>query len=103
MEDGGMSTDWSKYATAVDCRMRGVNPAKNGVVQLAVDGVRACPPMSVLHTPRPQHRSHTDVIGIPQERTPVQNKVRLHLFNMIGHDGWVIRPDAPLDLVAATK
>ena len=90
-----MSTDWAKYATAIDCRKRGSNPANNGVVQLAVEDVRACPPMSVRHTPRPQHRSHTDVMGIPQEKTPVQNKVRLHLFKMIGREGWAIRPDAP--------
>ena len=102
-EDGGMSTDWAKYATAMDCRMGGSNPTNNGVVQLAVDGVRACPEMSVHHTPRPRHRSHTDIKGIPQEQTQVRNKIRLHLFNMTGRGGWVIRPDTPLDLVEANK
>ena len=92
-----MSTDWAKYASAADCRMRAVRPANNGVVQLAVEGVRACPPLSVQHTPRSGHRSHTDVTGVPLERTPIQNKVRLHLFKVAEHVGWVIEPDAPLD------
>ena len=92
-----MSTDWQKYATPYECRLRATQPARNGVVELSVVGVRDCPPMSVVHTPRPQHRSHTDVMGITMRRTEVQVKVRLHLYNMVGPRGWVIQPDAPLD------
>ena len=97
LDDRGMSTDWKKYATAAECRGRGVNPANNGVVRLAVGGVRACSALTVEHTPRPGHRSHTDVIGVPRESTVAQARIRLHLFNVTGPDGWSIRPEEPVE------
>lgn len=96
-DDGGMSTDWERYATAAECRRRAVTPANNGVVGLTAGAVRACSALTVEHTPRPGHRSHSDVRGVPRESTAAQTKIRLHLYNVTGPNGWVIRPEEPVE------
>lgn len=93
-DDGKMSTDWEKYATAEDCRLRATTPKNNGVVELSTGGVREPTELDVAHSPRPpDHRAHADVLGLPTKRSPLREKLRLHLFNMVGKSGWIIRPD----------
>lgn len=71
----GMSTDWSKYATAEECRARARRPSDNGVIELRVGQVRQIPGQTVEHTPIqgrsgfPDNRAHTDVFG-PKEDDP---------------------------------
>jgi hypothetical protein len=67
----GMSTDWNKYATPEECRLRGRTPDDNAVVQFSVEDVRGIPEQIVEHTPIYEplsnpplfNRAHTDVFG----------------------------------------
>lgn len=67
----GMSTDWNKYSTAEECRLRARTPADNVVLRLRVDEVRQIPLQTVEHTPKYEpaatppliNRAHTDVFG----------------------------------------
>lgn len=60
---GGMSTDWSHYSTPAQTRDRRPKPMENLVVQLEVGRVRGIPGQSVEHSPLPENRAHTDVLG----------------------------------------
>jgi hypothetical protein len=77
----GMSTDWAKYATALDTKNRARDPNKNEVLSFNARDLRSVP-LEIQHTPDEQNnnRAHTDVIG---EKTP---KVRVLLSRMFS---WV--------------
>ena len=66
---GGMSTDWSKYATPEKTQARARIPQDNAVIALNVGEVRSIPGQIVEHSPIfnvpsvPNNRSHTDVFG----------------------------------------
>ena len=62
-QEGGMSTDWSKYATPEETRNRARNPADNGVIEMTVAHVRAIEPLKVTHEPLFDNRSHSEVFG----------------------------------------
>jgi hypothetical protein len=79
--EGGMSTNWSKYADAELTRRQAANiihpktlkpknPDDFGVLAFVVRKVREIPKLTVQHTPLPTNRAHTDVIGTstPQAR-----------------------------------
>ena len=76
-QGGGMSTDWSKYATPVQTLNRARIPEDNGVIGLPVQKVRAIPSLSVVHSPdiQTRNRAHTDVRGINENKT----EARFHL------------------------
>ena len=79
----GMSTNWSKYCKAAeDARQKASKPADNGVVASSVKSVRAISTLQVEHTPKPEDRSHADVIG--KKDTEVRMKL-LRAFQ------WAIR------------
>ena len=59
----GMSTDWSRYSTPEQTRDRRRKPRENLVVQMEVERVREIPGQSVEHSPLPENRAHTDVLG----------------------------------------
>ena len=70
--EAGMSTDWCRYASPHDTRMRAVKkaPDEYGVVSIPVGKVKAIPRQRIEHTPiylTPNHvgnnRAHTDVFG----------------------------------------
>lgn len=63
-QEGGMSTDWSKYSTAEQTRQIRKEPEKNAVVRMNVGRVRDIPEQRVVHTPDATNRAHTDVEGI---------------------------------------
>lgn len=73
--EGGMSTDWSKYSTPIETKMRaqlyGKSPDNYGVVKFVVADIRNIEGQKVLHKPLPENYSHTDVEG---EKT---DKIRL--------------------------
>ena len=75
--DGGMSTDWSKYSTPEDTRNRARIPNDNGIVSLTVDQVREIEGLKVEHSPIPDNRAHTDVIG---KKTPEVRMKLLRIF-----------------------
>lgn len=62
----GMSTNWSKYATAEQTQDEvaryGKNPEDNAVGAFVVGNVREIPEQSVEYTPMPDNRAHTDVL-----------------------------------------
>lgn len=76
-QTGGMSTDWSKYATPDQTRRRELRsrPADNAVVALNVGEVRAIPEQAVAHAPIqgdpdiPDNRAHAEVFGPKNART----------------------------------
>jgi hypothetical protein len=74
----GMSTDWDKYATALETRSRGRTPEANGVVSMVVGRIRGEAGQDVIHDPdlAVGNRAHADVVG---EKTP---KVRVLLLRL---------------------
>jgi hypothetical protein len=64
-QDGGMSTEWGKYATPTDVRNRSKNPADNGVIEMIVADIISISGLTVQHSPDQQSgaRGHTDVFG----------------------------------------
>jgi hypothetical protein len=73
--EGGMSTNWQKYCpTAEDSRQKASTPANYGVLQMNVSDIRRGPEI-VTHTPLPNDRSHTDVIG---NKKLTAERFRLH-------------------------
>jgi hypothetical protein len=61
---GGMSTDWSRYATPEETRQRATSPPEhNGVVGLPVGGVREIQGLRVVHDPKDDNQAHTEVRG----------------------------------------
>lgn len=65
----GMSTDWDRYSTARDTRRRNPNkpPTNYAVVRLEVGEVKKVPDQTVVQSPKPDNRAHTDVFG---DKTP---------------------------------
>lgn len=59
----GMSTDWSKYSTAHECRSRRKVPQDNAVIRLPVGATRRDAKQRVEHAPLDRNRSHTEVVG----------------------------------------
>ena len=72
--NGGMSTDWEKYAAPEETRGRGREPERNAVVALAAGDVRQVPGQVVEHTPQVDNRAHGDVFG--QKDTEARFKLR---------------------------
>lgn len=68
----GMSTDWCKYSSPIQCKNRHKSPNKVGVLSLKVDKIREIPNLQVLHSPIMNHptiennRAHSDVKGVSQ-------------------------------------
>jgi hypothetical protein len=78
---GGMSTDWSKYATPAQSLAGSRDPKNFGIVSLDVGAVRALS-LSVAHTPRPFNQAHADVTGIgddPEIRLALSKAATVHV------------------------
>jgi hypothetical protein len=68
---GGMSTDWSRYATPEQTRARALRstPSDNAVLAMNVGAVRVIPGQTVVHAPIqgepeiPDNRAHAEVFG----------------------------------------
>ena len=83
--EGGMSTDWEKYATPQETQQRGRKSAQEyGVVSMKVENVRNVPHQTVEHEPEDDNRAHTNVLGEKDE------EARLLLKRLTA---WVLPPD----------
>ena len=67
----GMSTDWSRYSSAEATRERARKPVENAVVEMVTREVRAVPGQRVQHSPLPENRAHTVVLGEKDEEARV--------------------------------
>ena len=68
-QDGAMSVNWDKYATAEQTRQRSrKNPRDNAVLSMPVVGIRLIDSLRVEHTPEQENRAHSDVCGLPADR-----------------------------------
>lgn len=78
-----MSTDWSKYSTAIESQRRARVPEDNGIAELEAGRVRSIP-QTVQHSPDPNtnNRAHTSVIG--EKNTEVR-------FKLLSMYHWAIR------------
>lgn len=89
---GGMSTDWSRYATPEQTRTRARSPIDNAVVALTVGDVRTIPGQRVEHSPTIDNRAHTDVWGAkshdPEVRRRYSRIARMVLSLPSPADGW---------------
>jgi hypothetical protein len=78
---GGMSTDWNKYSSAQETLNRARVPGHNAIIEMNVEDVRSIPHQSVQHSPCPENRAHTNVIGDkrgdPEVRIKFQRNCRL--------------------------
>lgn len=70
--NGGMSTNWSRYAdantTKEQARLYGRDPNNYGVIEMNVGNIRGIENQEVIHNPRPENRAHTNVVGEKTER-----------------------------------
>lgn len=69
--NAGMSTDWDKYSTPGETRVRARIPQDNGVVALLVGNVRQVPNQAVVHAPLLENRAHAEVRGEKDEEARV--------------------------------
>ncbi len=87
-----MSTDWNKYSTPLETRLRAKNPQANIVIALVAGDVRAIEGQRIEHTPinpsdeQAGNRAHTDVFG---EKT---TEVRLKFMQV-----WSAVPEITLE------
>lgn len=84
----GMSTNWEKYCSSVEARLKAKVPCDNAIIAIEAVSARRVA-MIVKHTPdiQRQDRSHTDVIG---EKS---NEVRMALLDSVI---WCIQLEDPL-------
>jgi|AntRauTorcE11897_2_1112592.scaffolds.fasta_scaffold50075_2 hypothetical protein len=72
---GGMSTDWSKYSDPERTKDRVINyekdPDNYGVLSMNVGQVLDIPDQVIIHKPLDENRSHTDVEGVKKTRQRV--------------------------------
>jgi hypothetical protein len=87
----GMSTDWQKYSTPQETRLRARKPQDNAVIQMVGGKVREIPNQRVAHTPdrANNNRAHTDVFG---EKNP-ETRIKFSRICQV-----IISLDAPLTL-----
>jgi hypothetical protein len=60
---GGMSTDWERYATPNQARLLAKKPEMNVIVSFITGNLRNIN-LKVVHSPNENRRSHADVIGV---------------------------------------
>jgi hypothetical protein len=75
-QGSGMSTDWNKYSTPEEALKRARVPSKNGIIQMQVSDVRKIPGQNIQHSPLPDNRAHTDVLGEKDRDPEVRIKFR---------------------------
>ncbi|MBA7567307.1 hypothetical protein ES708_09017 [subsurface metagenome] len=73
----GMSTDWGKYSIPIQTRNRAEKPKLNGVINFVVEKLRRIE-LEVIHWPKEDNQSHTNVRGIDKAK----NRIRLELLGL---------------------
>ncbi|SDE80930.1 hypothetical protein SAMN05216464_109277 [Mucilaginibacter pineti] len=74
----GMSTDWARYCTPEETRLRNGIAKDNAIVSLHVGEVRIERNLEVVHKPEDFNRAHSLIKGIPI-KDPFKTEVRRHL------------------------
>lgn len=67
-----MSVDWEKHSTPEASLARRGKPLENALVHLIAGEVRLLSSLAVEHTPEPENRSHSDVVGENTNRVRTQ-------------------------------
>lgn len=102
---GSMSTDWDKYSTAVETRLRAPRPEKFAVLRMIVGRIREIDELSVIHSPIQNvagvddNRAHTDVFGLepPTSASPdLGRKLRIRSELYKRFNAWEIAPGTPV-------
>jgi hypothetical protein len=77
-QGNGMSTDWDKYSTPEETqkRVQRSAPEDNGVLSFNVGGVREIKPLLVEHTPEPENRAHTEILGDKKKDSEIRLKLK---------------------------
>ena len=79
--EDGLSTDWEKYASPLECRNRATSiPEDNGVISLLAKDIRKIERLDVKHAPISGNRAHSLILGIPikgAEKTRLRNLLTL--------------------------
>jgi hypothetical protein len=104
-----MSTDWCRYSTAKQTQARASKsmPSDNGVIALAVAGVRRLYQQQVNHSPWfqdpedeevPNNQAHTDVIGPKSPREATNSDERIQVLTvragLVELAKWAVDPPA---------
>ncbi len=84
-----LSTDWSKYSTSEESRLKAKKPEENRIIQMNVGDVREVP-LKVQHNPSVKfnNRAHTDVfglVGIPKSELN-EKRMKLSSFSIWATD-----------------
>ncbi|MEP6756573.1 MAG: hypothetical protein ABJA67_13790, partial [Chthonomonadales bacterium] len=90
--DAGMSTNWGKHSTASQCQNEArQEPFKYAVAELNVEEIRKLPQQTVIHSPLPLNRAHTDVGGDKSEKVRVQYYCIAKVAVALSAEGWVLK------------
>src|SRR6266540_1686642 len=91
---GGMSMDWKRSSTPLECRDRpkAVPPEINGVLEFVAGEIRQVEPLTVIHQPDEanQNRAHSNVYGLSSDQNKHKTRIRLQLFELV--KDWVLAP-----------
>lgn len=60
-QQGAMSVNWDKYASAQETRSQAKTPDDNAILSLNVGSIRKINGLDVKHTPESENRAHSDV------------------------------------------
>jgi hypothetical protein len=90
-EERGMSTNWSKHASAQQTLNEKPSTWKGGIIEMLVDDVRKIPKQLVVHAPLPLNRAHTNVKG-PKKGNFEGTEIRYKFMSIWK---WAIDPTTP--------
>ena len=93
----GLSTDWAKYSTPEETRLRnGAGKAIHyGVVRFDVGAVRRIQQLSVAHTPTDDNDAHADIVGLSTTDDELLTAQRVELYDACART-FLIKPGSPL-------
>lgn len=80
-QQGSMSVNWSKYASAQETKQQARNPAQNAVISLLAGLVRKIKDLDVKHTPDPSNRAHSEIF-LPSDNAAL-TEVRVLLSRIV--------------------
>jgi hypothetical protein len=83
-QQGSMSVNWNKYASAEDTRQQArKNPEQNAVISLLVGGIRKIRDLDVKHMPDYSNRAHSEIILPTDDEDLTEARVMLHRLAII--------------------
>lgn len=103
---GSMSTDWEKYSTAAQTRLRPGRPERFAVIRMVAGTVREIDGLTVIHSPvqningQVDNRAHTSVFGLQTSSygpSDLGSKERIRTQLYLRFNTWEIPPGAQCD------